>query len=1001
MKRRQTLLLVVSLVLVLGFSVQSAMAQIGDGSLTGYVRDEQQGALPGVTITATSDALITARTAVTDARGYYRLANLPPGAYTLTGELTGFSVYKQEGIRLRAGANFAVDMVLTLGAVEETITVTAESPMLEVTRPSNLLNIDGEFQREIPISTGKYWSDFLELTPGVFSRPHNDGSGRQNYFGNAVDHRDAVLLMEGLVASNYNDSNVNRTGLSTSAIEDTQVKIGGMDASAPMGYGLVINAVSKSGGNTLSGSLGWTYQGNDWNADNTGGEGVPATRAVNQTDFSIGGPIVQDKAWFFGAGRFTNNETNSAKAPERTATLEALSGKPPSEWANNDFSGFQPFVKVTGQLSNQHTLSGVWQNDRLNLLTTSQIATEQLEVLSTGGDMFGGKLVSVWGDNVTSNIAVSYNNKSGNTASSYDGHLRPGPSIQVHETAEEAQGILEGSGVVAEGGGNQSVGCVACLQFDTASVLMLRGDVTWYKENLAGSHTFETGFFLQPQNKYYRQEDFQNNGFILEEHAFNDPNDPSAGTHPFHRQYITSDLSQVSANGKDGDNAFYVQDTWKPTERLTATLGVRFDIVRRTDLRRDFQFQSSTEIGPRLGVSYLLTEDARNVVRASFGRVHEQLQGGRHPVSEFGGAPSQSLRDEYDVKGDGSFSSVIVTPALPDTTSREQYANDLSQPYFTEFVVGFRRQFEGEISLDVAGVFKTLDNQWGQVDINGMYPSGPYQPFIGFGLLDPNQGVIAGLRNNNWSTIDYRALQITAAKNMSRGFQAMIAVHKQWQHLEGTWNPTDPAGFIQPDAFANNKLLHRTRGPSDTSSLPGSTTADMWFPYAIRMAGAWQAPMGVLVSANWSIQKPSWSNALVDRLSSSSPDVTQFGPSSVTSVTGSRQSNPLARRERFVCPDSGDPYGGGPYHLAADRSECQVLRDAVHQIGIKLTKSFRFSGTHEVVVGGNILNLFNGGNGLEWARGGANRIYAGNTIFLQPGNLQPPRSFQLELEYRF
>jgi len=67
------------------------------------------------------------------------------------------------------------------------------------------------------------------------SRPHNDGSGRQNYFGNAVDHRDAVVDMEGMMASNYNDSNINRTALSTEAVEDVQIKTGGVDAASPMG----------------------------------------------------------------------------------------------------------------------------------------------------------------------------------------------------------------------------------------------------------------------------------------------------------------------------------------------------------------------------------------------------------------------------------------------------------------------------------------------------------------------------------------------------------------------------------------------------------------------------------------------------------------------------------------------------------------------------------------------------------------------------------------------
>ena len=250
--------------------------------------------------------------------------------------------------------------------------------------------------------------------------------------------------MEGFVASNYNDSNINRTGLSTAAIADTQVKIGGVDAAAPMGYGLVINAIAKSGGNRLSGSASWILQDIDWNADNTGGVGQPATRQINQWDFSLGDPIKQDSVWAFGAVRITNNETNSSKNPERAETLRQLFNV--TEFENNDFSGVQPFVKVTGQLGTNHTLAGVWQNDRLDLLTTDQVSAFQSEVLSTGGSMYGGRLTSVWGNNMTTNFAVSYNNKGGNDLSSYEGQIIDGPAISIHNTAEPDGGILEGSG---------------------------------------------------------------------------------------------------------------------------------------------------------------------------------------------------------------------------------------------------------------------------------------------------------------------------------------------------------------------------------------------------------------------------------------------------------------------------------------------------------------------------------------------------------------------------
>src|SRR5438034_3732494 len=130
----------------------AASAQIDMGSLRGYVKDEQGGALPGVTVTATSPQLIQPATAVTDEQGYYRLNNLPPGTYAIGAELTGFSALKRPDILLRAGATFQVDITMKIGALQETVTVAGESPMLEVSRPSNVLNISGDFQREMPIA---------------------------------------------------------------------------------------------------------------------------------------------------------------------------------------------------------------------------------------------------------------------------------------------------------------------------------------------------------------------------------------------------------------------------------------------------------------------------------------------------------------------------------------------------------------------------------------------------------------------------------------------------------------------------------------------------------------------------------------------------------------------------------------------------------------------------------------------------------------------------------
>jgi hypothetical protein len=960
-------------------------AQGGDGSLRGTVRDEQGGAIPGVTITATSPALIAPAVAVSESDGTYRLVNLPPGTYTVQAEIQGFTTFRREGVLLRAAANFQVDVTMGLGTLSETITVSGDSPMLEVSRPSNVLNIDADFQKQVPVVEGKYWSDFLMMAPGVVSRPHNDGSGRQNYFGNAVEHRDAVTLMEGLYAGNYNDFNINRTGLSSEAIEDTEIKTGGVDAASPMGYGLVINMISKSGGNEFRGSGSTQYQPIDWNANNVG-QGTPATRQVYQYDFSLGGPVKRDRTWFFAALRFTDNKSGTGRTPELVAIHRAII--PNGTLGDNTLRGFQPWVKVTTKAGANHDLSFVYQADRLLLKVVGAEDYEPVEVLSTGGPMYGTKLTSTWGQRVTSTFSASYNRKGGNSLDSYKDRSLSGPLTEYHREAFVNQGILQGSGLLVRGGQWASTACDACYDLDTSSILMLRGDVTWYARGGAGTHDVQTGFLALPQNNFDKNIQYLNDGFIFEERRQINPNDPALGTVPFHRQYVIGSLDQHTASGRDRDIGVYAQDTWRPSPRLTATIGLRVDFVRRYDALRDLVRQSSTEIAPRLGFSYLLTGDAKNVLRGSYVRIHQQLMGTRHPVAAFGGDDAAGLRDEYDANGDGVFESVIVAPPRTATISTQQFDPELHQPLFDEFTLGFRRQFPGQTSVDVAGIVKINKQQYAQVDINGIYPAGPNQPFGGFGLVDPNSGLLYRVTNNTWSQMDYRAIQITIAKNLTNGIQFLGTIHRQWQHLTGTWNPSDPARFIQPDAFPNNRLVWRTDGMQDQNSLAtGNTLTNnpMWNPYSIRLSATWRAPAAFLVSGSYTIMAGPYSGPIIDQLPANSPELLPFGPATVVSSTGARQPNPLATRIRFYYPTRG---------------EGQVKAPDVHTFNVKVGRTFAIGNARNLELSANIFNLLNGGDYTEYARTGPNRIY-NPASYLTYTNPQTPRALQIEAVVRF
>ena len=236
-----------------------AVAQTGAGSLIGHVSDASGAVLPGITITASSEQMIGQRQVFSDENGNFRIITLPPGTYTLIAELPGFATYRREAILVRAGTNLTVNIEMQVGAVTETISVTAETPMVETTSTVSAVAIAGEFQRAVPVQSRRNWSDILEMQPGVNTRPWNDQSGRQTYYGRGVHHYGHVIEMDGTRATSYYDSQPAYLNMSTDTLGDVEIKTGGYDASLPMGNGIQLNIITPSGGNEFHGKVSYSF----------------------------------------------------------------------------------------------------------------------------------------------------------------------------------------------------------------------------------------------------------------------------------------------------------------------------------------------------------------------------------------------------------------------------------------------------------------------------------------------------------------------------------------------------------------------------------------------------------------------------------------------------------------------------------------------------------------------------------------------------------------------
>ncbi|PYR20647.1 MAG: hypothetical protein DMF98_23305 [Acidobacteria bacterium] len=971
--------LVAGLVALFALSGNPAEAQIGDGNLRGYIKDQQGGVLPGVTVTARSEVLLAPVVAVTDTTGYYRLDNLPPGTYIITAELPGFATHKREGVLMRAGLTFAIDIELTIGTVAETITVSGESPMLETSKPTSVLNIDGELLRAAPVTARRLFSDVLDLAPGVGSRNVDDGVGRRAYYFHGSHIYAHAFQLEGAPASAYIDAAAHSMGMGGDVVQDAEVKLGGNDASSPASTGVVMNVVTPSGGNRLKGSLSYTFQPLDWNSDNTNGGvapgGLPTYQAVNQSDVSLGGPIMRDKIWFFGTYRYADLINGISRNEDDLARLIAF--RKDFVPFDNTSKSHQPYLKLTSAGHPSQQLSGFWQYDRNRFTSNRERETHDINPRGAGGSLYQVKLSSVWTNRMTTQISGSYNNKGGSDEDTYKDFKGFGPQVEVHQSTFISSGRPTGTGTLVTMNNAQT------LNIQPSWMWVFRGDLTYFREGWAGSHEFKTGIWAAPVLARDVTSRTVNDGFVLERVRQRDPNNPAAGLVPFYRRYDSPSEVQSTA-ARDRDYAVYVQDSWKPHPRVTTNIGVRADFVRRFDDVFKIERMNSVNVGPRLGLSYLVTPDARNVARVFYGRLHEQVNG-RDPIttfSPFAQPTGRERRELYDADGDGIFEIVNVTPAATAQISALAFDPELRQPHVDEFVLGFAHQFKGSVSLDVSATRRAFKDGYGQVDINGIYPSGPNQPFGGFGLVSPDQGLVMQQTNASWTDVVVTDFEGILTKNMSHNFQLILTGTRQFQHLTGTWNPTDPARFIQPDAFPNDRDLSRHLfGNGDNSSLDGGgrESGVAYRPYSVRMAGQYFAPHGIKVAASYVIQAGGYLGPVA--IQATADPV--FGPGQVRLANGTTQPNPLATAWRFAY---------------ATRSEGQVLNEATRYLQLNIGREFNLAGARRFEASLGIFNVFNTGAYTQW-NDGANQLNSPN--YLSRFNRHPPRAFQVSFRYKF
>jgi len=299
--------------LVVFGGVMPATAQVSMGEVFGKITDSTGAVLPGVTVTLSGPALIQPQTTVSVESGAYRFPRIPIGTYTVTFELTGFKRTVRDGILIQAGFNAEIDAKLEISTVQETVTVSGESPVVDTRSTTLSASFSKEALETIPTARDPWV--VLQQTPGMVMSGQNFGgnlSGQQTSFTAMGSSNNQQWTMDGAVVSDIASNNSSPTYYDFDSFEEINVTKGGSDASQ-QGAGVQVNFITKSGGNTLRGSARYydtnqRFEGNNITTvqrDLAAAGGNPI-QDIKDYGFEIGGPIVKNRFWYWGTAS-TNN----------------------------------------------------------------------------------------------------------------------------------------------------------------------------------------------------------------------------------------------------------------------------------------------------------------------------------------------------------------------------------------------------------------------------------------------------------------------------------------------------------------------------------------------------------------------------------------------------------------------------------------------------------------------------------------------------------------------
>jgi hypothetical protein len=811
----------------------SAGAQQGTTELRGRVVDVQGAVLPGVSLTIRNQNTGNYRDTLSGADGSFIASGLVPGTYEVDAELQGFKKFIRRDLQLTVGNTATIEVKMDVGSLEENVTVTAETPLVDVTSKEIGGNITSETLVELPSVNGNFVG-FVGLLPGIVPSISTESFGGDSISVNGQDPRNNNYMLDG--GNNNDDVIGQRAGTQArtpiEAIQEFQVITNQFDAEFGRTGGAVINAVTKAGTNALKGSAFGYFQRGAWSDNDFFAKQQDLPKADTKYDRwggTVGGPIVKNKAhFFFSLERFAIDRPETIIIPARPE-LNATTTTQDRVW--------NTIVRGDHQLTKNNTYSVRWlreQSPQANQIiggVSLAAAREESDVDQTFSTDVNSVLSSTKVNTLRATWTrenVTFANHCYNT-SGRDLSKCP-PSLQFQTYRDQQDNTGQG-------------------RIDDA--IQLDETLAWFLPNKHGDHDIKFG----AQYEYTGANNFNDgnaNGtfsFARSNVPF-DANDPS--TYPDSFSIRLGGPSQTYE--KIHYAAAFVQDKWRFTPKLTLSLGLRYDveafpIPEADDPMVDKAPRDLNNFAPRLGATYDMN-DGKAVVRGGYGRFferqHLELIGAlwsdtpfqasstfNAPAvgSDLGPRNGRLPTDPFLVNGptinQGLLQQVSGTGGLLQNTSPTFDNPDRHAAYTDQYTVGYERQIANNLSVAADYVHNSQRELLAVLNLNPTSRATPdvdTSPSVRIGspaLTDAFtelQAVHPGLRpftgsvNQfvNAGSVNYDALLLQMKKRFSSNYSAQVSYTYGSARGNSTGSGAPSSGF----QVGQEMHLERNEGPS-------------------------------------------------------------------------------------------------------------------------------------------------------------------------------------------